>query len=42
MTSSSARRVLTELYAGRGWPAEGEELRGEFDDHVGVAVGCGP
>jgi hypothetical protein len=26
MTSSSARRVLTELYAGRGWPAEGEEL----------------
>ena len=26
MTSSAARRTLTELYAGQGWSAEGEEL----------------
>jgi ubiquinone/menaquinone biosynthesis C-methylase UbiE len=26
MTSAAARRVLTELYAGQGWSAEGEEL----------------
>jgi ubiquinone/menaquinone biosynthesis C-methylase UbiE len=26
MTNPAARRVLTELYAGQGWPAEGEEL----------------
>jgi SAM-dependent methyltransferase len=28
MTDPAARRVLTELYAGQGWPAEGEELLG--------------
>jgi SAM-dependent methyltransferase len=26
MTSLAARRALTELYAGQGWPAEGDEL----------------
>jgi SAM-dependent methyltransferase len=26
MTDPAARRVLTELYANQGWPAEGEEL----------------
>jgi SAM-dependent methyltransferase len=26
MTSPAARRALTELYAGQGWPAEGDEL----------------
>jgi SAM-dependent methyltransferase len=26
MTDPAARRVLTELYADQGWPAEGEEL----------------
>jgi ubiquinone/menaquinone biosynthesis C-methylase UbiE len=26
MTDPAARRVLTELFAGQGWPAEGEEL----------------
>jgi SAM-dependent methyltransferase len=26
MTDPAARRVLTELYAGQGWPADGEEL----------------
>jgi SAM-dependent methyltransferase len=26
MTSPGSRRVLTELYAGQGWPAEGDEL----------------
>jgi ubiquinone/menaquinone biosynthesis C-methylase UbiE len=26
MTDPAARRVLTELYAGQGWPAEGEDL----------------
>jgi ubiquinone/menaquinone biosynthesis C-methylase UbiE len=26
MTDPAVRRVLTELYAGQGWPAEGEEL----------------
>ena len=26
MTDPAARRVLTELYADEGWPAEGEEL----------------
>ncbi|MGH2815579.1 MAG: class I SAM-dependent methyltransferase [Actinomycetota bacterium] len=26
MTSTAARRAMTELYAGQGWPAEGEEL----------------
>jgi SAM-dependent methyltransferase len=26
MTNPAARRTLTELYAGQGWPAEGDEL----------------
>ena len=26
MTSTAARRAMTELYASQGWPAEGEEL----------------
>jgi SAM-dependent methyltransferase len=26
MTSPAARRALTELYAGQGWPAQGDEL----------------
>jgi SAM-dependent methyltransferase len=26
MTSLAARRALTELYVGQGWPAEGDEL----------------
>jgi ubiquinone/menaquinone biosynthesis C-methylase UbiE len=28
MTSTATRRVITELYAGQGWTAEGEELLG--------------
>jgi hypothetical protein len=26
MTNLAARRILTELYAGQGWPAQGAEL----------------
>jgi hypothetical protein len=26
MTDPAVRRALTELYAGQGWPADGEEL----------------